>query len=134
MRVIPGLTRDPASLFSDVMDKTSHVYIMADRRNGTLYTGVTTDIIKRISEHRDGLIPGFTRDYGLKTLVWFEALADIETAIAREKSIKRWRREWKLDLIETLNPDWRDLWPTLTGGDAGLPLPREKRGPGSSPG
>jgi putative endonuclease len=116
------------------MDKTSHVYILTDRRNGTLYTGVTTDLIQRISQHRDGVFPGFTQDYDLKTLVWFEALADIETAIAREKSIKRWRREWKLELIETLNPDWRDLWPTLFGGEAGPPLHREKRGPGSSPG
>ena len=116
------------------MDKTSHVYILTDRRNGTLYTGVTTDIIQRISQHRDGVFPGFTLEYGLKHLVWYEALADIESAIAREKSIKRWRREWKLELIEGLNPEWRDLWPTLFGAEAGTPLHRAKRGLGPSPG
>jgi putative endonuclease len=115
------------------MDKTSHVYILTDRRNGTLHKRVCTNIIQRISQHREGVLAGFTQDYGLKTLFWFEALADIETAIAREKSIKRWRREWKLELIEALNPDWRDLWTTLFGGEAGPPLSREKRDPGSSP-
>jgi putative endonuclease len=80
------------------------------------------------------VFPGFTQDYSLKTLAWLEALADIETVIAREKSIKRWRREWKLELIEALKPDWRDLWPTLFGSEAGPPLHREKWAPGSSPG
>ncbi len=116
------------------MDKTSYVYILTNRRNGTLYTGVTTNIIQRISQHRDGIFPGFTLEYGLKHLVWYEALGDIESAIAREKSIKRWQRAWKLTLIEAANPDWRDLWPTLFGGEASAPLPREKLGPGSSPG
>ena len=91
------------------MDKTSYVYIMANHRNGTLYTGVTTDIVRRIDQHRGGVFPGFTLEHGIKTLLWYEALPDIETAIRREKAIKRWRREWKLALIEAHNPDWRDL-------------------------
>jgi putative endonuclease len=111
------------------MDKTSYVYILTNHRNGTLYTGVTSDIVRRISQHRDGIFPGFSQEYGLKALVWYEALPDIETAIRREKTIKRWRREWKLALIEAQNPEWRDLWPTLFGGNAGGPLPREKPGP-----
>ncbi|MBC7519507.1 MAG: GIY-YIG nuclease family protein, partial [Sandarakinorhabdus sp.] len=93
------------------MDKTSYVYILASQRNGTLYTGVTTNIIQRISQHRDGTFPGFTLEYSVKTLVWHEALPDIETAIRREKTIKRWHRASKLELIETQNPEWRDLWP-----------------------
>jgi len=116
------------------MDKTSHVYILTNRRNGALYTGVTTNIVQRISQHRHGTFGGFTQEYGLKSLVWYEALPDIETAIRREKTIKRWRRAWKLALIEAQNPDWCDLWPTLLGGRAGAPLPREQLGPGSSPG
>jgi len=106
------------------MDKTSYVYILASHRNGTLYTGVTTDIVRSISQHRDGSFPGFTLEHGIKALVWYEALADIETAIRREKTIKRWRREWKLALIEAQNPDWQDLWPTLFGGGAGAALDR----------
>ena len=74
------------------MDKTSNVYILASHRNGTFYTGVTSDIVLRISQHRDGVFPGFAQDHGITKLVWYEALADIATAIAREKSIKRWRR------------------------------------------
>ena len=116
------------------MDKTSYVYILGSHRNGTLYTGVTTDIVRRISQHRDGSFAGFTLEYGVKTLLWYEALADIEIAIRREKSIKRWRRDWKLALIEAQNPDWRDLWPTLFGNAAGAALLRKKLRPGSSPG
>ncbi|MBE5073446.1 GIY-YIG nuclease family protein [Erythrobacteraceae bacterium E2-1 Yellow Sea] len=85
------------------------VYILASRQNGTLYTGVTSDLIGRLHQHRKGLIPGFTRDYGVKRLVWFEPLATMEDAILREKRIKKWNRAWKLELIEESNPDWRDL-------------------------
>jgi putative endonuclease len=115
------------------MDKTSYVYILTSHRNGTFYTGVTTNIVQRISQHRVGTFPGFTKDHGITALVWYEALADIETAIAREKAIKRRRRERKMALVEALNPDWRDLWPCLFGGETGTALPR-KPGPGSSPG
>jgi putative endonuclease len=86
------------------------VYILASRRNGTLYTGVTSDLVGRISEHKQDLTPGFTTQYGVKTLVWWEAHDDIEQAILREKRIKRWRRGWKLALIEAANPQWRDLY------------------------
>ena len=85
------------------------VYIMASRRNGTLYVGVTNDLARRTSEHRLGTADGFTLKYGVKLLVWSESFIQITDAIAREKRIKRWRRAWKLDLIERQNPDWHDL-------------------------
>ncbi|WP_428028452.1 GIY-YIG nuclease family protein [Altererythrobacter sp.] len=85
------------------------VYLLASRRNGTLYVGVTSDLMGRIHKHREGLLPGFTRDYGVKRLVWFEPHATMEDAILREKRIKKWNRAWKLELIEKSNPDWNDL-------------------------
>ncbi|MCW0199929.1 GIY-YIG nuclease family protein [Sphingopyxis sp.] len=85
------------------------VYLLASRRNGTLYTGVTSNLLQRIHQHREGLIPGFTREYGVKFLMWFEQHATMDAAIQREKRIKKWNRAWKLELIETDNPDWRDL-------------------------
>ncbi len=86
---------------------------MASGRNGTLYTGVTTDLRRRAYEHREGLLEGFTRKYDVKRLVWFETHDSVTAAIAREKAIKRWRRVWKLALIEADNPQWRDLYETL---------------------
>jgi putative endonuclease len=85
------------------------VYIMASSRNGTLYTGVTSALIDRVRQHKLGAYDGFTRTYGCKRLVWYEAHAIMLDAIGREKRIKRWRREWKLALIEAQNPEWRDL-------------------------
>lgn len=85
------------------------MYILASRRNGTLYTGVTSRLSGRIWQHRIGAVPGFTRDYGVKLLVWFEQHATMESAIQREKRIKKWNRAWKLALIEASNPGWRDL-------------------------
>ena len=85
------------------------VYLLASRRNGTLYAGVTSNLMTRIHQHRNELLPGFTRDYGVKLLVWWEAHDTMEAAIFREKRIKKWNRAWKLDLIEAGNPDWRDL-------------------------
>jgi putative endonuclease len=96
------------------MEKQGYVYIMASRRNGTLYIGVTSDLPKRAYEHREGLIPGFTRKYGCKSLVWFAVFETIDAARARELQMKEWRRAWKLEAIEKLNPDWVDLAPTLT--------------------
>ena len=84
-------------------------YMLASQRNGTLYTGVTSDLMARIYLHRQGLVEGFTRQYGVKMLVWFEQHATMEQAIQREKRIKKWNRAWKLRLIEESNPDWRDL-------------------------
>ena len=92
------------------MERCSFVYLMASRRNGTLYTGVTTHLLRRVWEHREGVLEGFTKTYNVKRLVWFEQHASILEAIAREKSIKRWRRAWKLALIERDNPLWRDLY------------------------
>jgi putative endonuclease len=86
------------------------VYILASRRNGTLYVGVTNDLFRRVQEHREGLLPGFTRRYGVKLLVYFEEHGDISEAILREKRVKRWHRKWKLELIEAQNPQWKDLW------------------------
>lgn len=91
------------------------VYILASQRNGTLYVGVTNDLVRRISEHRQGAVPGFTKRHRIHRLVHMEAFQDIADAIEREKRLKRWRREWKLDLIETENPQWRDLWNDITG-------------------
>jgi putative endonuclease len=85
------------------------VYIVASHRNGTLYTGVTSSLMQRIYQHREGLLGGFTRDYGVKRLVWFEQHSTMEHAITREKRIKKWNRAWKIRLIEESNPDWRDL-------------------------
>ena len=95
-------------------DHVYWVYILASKRNGTLYTGVTSDLTRRIQAHREGLIPGFTKRYRVKLLVYFEHHQDINVAILREKRIKRWHREWKLELIESQNPQWRDLWLDLT--------------------
>jgi putative endonuclease len=91
------------------------VYLLASRRNGTLYCGVTSDLIKRVHEHRTDAVAGFTRKYGVHTLVWFEQHATMASAIAREKAIKDWRRRWKLELIEANNPMWRDLFLELLG-------------------
>jgi putative endonuclease len=85
------------------------VYLLASRRNGTIYTGVTSILLARIHQHRHGLVRGFTRDYGVKLLVWFEHHPTMESAITREKRIKKWNRAWKLELIEAGNPEWRDL-------------------------
>ena len=86
------------------------VYIMASRTNGTLYTGVTADFPRRVWEHRDDIIDGFTAKYGVKRLVWYREYDDITDAIAEEKRIKKWRRAWKIQLIEAMNPEWRDLY------------------------
>ncbi|MFN8693330.1 MAG: GIY-YIG nuclease family protein [Holosporales bacterium] len=85
------------------------VYILASGRNGTLYVGVTNSLQRRLYEHKNDIIEGFTKKYGVKTLVWFEIHDDIEQAIMREKQIKKWNRQWKLELIEKANPEWRDI-------------------------
>jgi putative endonuclease len=87
-----------------------YVYIMASQRNGTLYIGVTSDLVRRVHEHREGVVDGFTQRHAVKILVFFEVHESIEAAIQPEKSLKRWQRTWKLDLIERENPTWRDLW------------------------
>lgn len=87
-----------------------YVYILASKRNGTLYVGVTNNLIKRIWEHKNDFVGGFTEKYGVHTLVYFEQTESIEQAILREKQIKKWKRKWKLELIEKENPNWEDLY------------------------
>src|SRR5258707_7221780 len=91
------------------MDTAFFVYILASKRNGTLYIGVTNNLARRVAEHKANLVPGFTRKYGVDLLVYFEAFDSILEARAREHAMKRWRRAWKIELIEKFNPDWRDL-------------------------
>ena len=90
-----------------------YVYIMASRPNGTLYIGMTNDLVRRVYEHKEGLVDGFTRRHGVKTLVYFEIHQTAEQAIRREKTLKRWLRDWKIALIENGNPDWDDLYQRL---------------------
>ncbi len=95
--------------------KQPTVYILASQRNGTLYIGVTSDLVKRIWEHKNKLVEGFTQKYNVHQLVYFEQHQDMISAITREKQLKKWNRAWKLALIEKTNPDWRDLWPDICG-------------------
>jgi putative endonuclease len=93
--------------------KTYWVYILCSKRNGTPYVGVTGNLVRRIYEHRNGLVPGFTKLYNTSKLVHAEAFRDVRDAIYREKCIKKWNRAWKINLIEQNNPEWRDLYETL---------------------
>jgi len=90
------------------------VYIMASRLRGTLYVGVTSNLVQRVWQHREGVIEGFTKDYGVKLLVYFEQHGTMPLAIQREHNIKHWKRQWKIELIEGLNPKWEDLWRRIT--------------------
>jgi len=92
------------------MEKQFYVYMLASKRNGTLYIGVTSDLIQRIWQHKQKLIGGFTKKYNVGKLVYFEVHADVESAIIREKQMKKWRRAWKIRLIVSENPDWKDLF------------------------
>ena len=89
------------------------VYILASERNGTLYIGVTSDLVKRVWEHQSDFVEGFTKQYQVHTLVWYEVHGDMESAIVREKQLKEWKRQWKVELIEKSNPYWNDLYPTI---------------------
>ncbi len=111
------------------MERDPAVYIMASGFHGTIYTGVTSDLLQRIHQHREGTLAGFTAEHGCKRLVWFESGGSMEGAIAREKQLKNWRREWKVALIEEGNPMWRDL-----AEDFGFPSLIRKVDPGSGPG
>ncbi|HXK55278.1 MAG: GIY-YIG nuclease family protein [Gammaproteobacteria bacterium] len=92
------------------MERQPCVYTLANKRNGTLYTGVTSNLLKRVWEHKNNLTEGFTSKYSVHTLVWYEMHETMESAIQREKTIKNWKREWKIKTIEELNPHWRDLY------------------------
>ena len=93
--------------------KQPAVYILASQRNGTLYVGVTSDLAQRVWQHKNDVVEGFTKEYGVHLLVWFELHEDMESAIIREKRLKKWNREWKLRLIEGKNPDWQDLYESI---------------------
>ena len=93
--------------------KSSYVDILASQRNGTLYIGVTDDLSRRVYEHKQGMIEGFTKTYNVKRLVWYEVYEEITFAIQREKQMKKWNRDWKLKVIEEINPEWNDLYETL---------------------
>jgi putative endonuclease len=92
---------------------TYYVYILASKPRGTLYVGVTNNLIRRVFEHQNKLIEGFTERYDVSLLVWYESSESIESAIAYEKKLKRWRREWKIEMIENQNPEWVDLYPKI---------------------
>ena len=93
--------------------KQPSVYILASKRNGTLYVGVTSDLIRRVWQHTSDLVDGFTKRYGVHNLVWYESCDDMTVAIAREKAIKEWQRAWKIRLIQEANPEWKDLYDEL---------------------
>jgi putative endonuclease len=90
------------------------VYMLASRKHGTLYIGVTNDLIRRVYQHKEKILKGFTKEYSVVRLVWYETHDDIVAAIEREKKLKKWRREWKINLIEEDNPNWDDLYPAIT--------------------
>lgn len=130
----PGFRRDDGLDYKRG-SMPGYVYILASRRYGTLYTGVTSNLGQRITQHREGLIPGFTRQYGVTRLVYIETFDDIRDAIIREKRIKEWKRDWKIELIERNNPLWDDLAVPMFG----LPLmparePRPTTAKGMGPG
>ncbi len=91
-----------------------YVYLLASRRHGTLYIGVTKNLVRRVHEHKTKAVPGFTEKYGVDRLVWFESYDDPMSAIAREKELKKWRRDWKISLVEADNPDWRDVFAAIS--------------------
>ena len=107
---MPSFRHKPESSIINTMSKQPCVYILASDRNGTLYVGVTSDLTKRVWEHKNDLVPGFTKRYGVHDLVWYELHDSMESAISREKAIKEWKRQWKLELIECENPVWKDLY------------------------
>ncbi len=95
------------------MNKQPCVYILASKKNGTLYIGVTSNLIQRVWQHKNGLAPGFTKKYNVHILVYYEQHENMASAITREKQMKKWNRAWKIDLIERENPQWEDLWPKI---------------------
>jgi putative endonuclease len=100
-----------------IMQRKPAVYILASKRNGTLYIGVTSNLVKRVWEHKEDLVEGFTKKYGVHRLVYYEVFDTMPEAIRREKQMKRWHRAWKLRVIEGLNPEWRDLWEDFDATD-----------------
>jgi putative endonuclease len=97
-----------------VKTRNFYVYILCSKTNGTLYTGITSDVVKRVYEHKNNLVDGFTKKYGVHNLVWYEIHESPESAITREKQMKKWKRAWKFKLIEQFNPDWADLYESIS--------------------
>ncbi|MBN1626038.1 MAG: GIY-YIG nuclease family protein [Deltaproteobacteria bacterium] len=95
------------------MIKQPYVYVLSNKRNGTLYIGVTSELAKRVWQHKNSVVEGFSKRYDLHHLVWYEPHENMESAITREKKMKKWNREWKVKLIEKMNPDWKDLYETI---------------------
>jgi putative endonuclease len=112
---MPGLTRHPG-LSPDTMKNEFYVYILASKKNGTIYIGMTSDLIKRVWEHKNKFVKGFTDKYDVNELVYFEKHESVERAIEREKKLKNWKRKWKLDLIEKDNYMWKDLYNDILPG------------------
>ena len=109
------------------MNKRPAVYILANKKNGTLYVGVTSDLIKRVWEHKNNLVYGFTKRYSVHKLMWYELHETMISAITREKTLKNWKRAWKMELIEENNPLWRDLYETISPLDSGSNCLRSKQ-------
>lgn len=103
-----------------MVSKTYYIYILASKRNGTLYIGVTNNLVRRVYEHKNDFIKGFTERYGVHTLVYYEQCESADSAIQREKRLKSWHRKWKIRLIEEVNPNWKDLYQEITGLDSSL--------------
>ena len=110
------------------MNRQPAVYLLASDRNGTLYAGVTSDLIARTWQHREHVVDGFSKSYDVTKLVWYELHSTMESAITREKQIKKWNRAWKIELIEKMNPYWNDLWPTIIGQNKTKTLDSRFRG------
>jgi putative endonuclease len=104
---------DTGGVGPSVLTKTYCVSLLASKRNGTLYVGVTNDLVRRVWEHREHVVPGFTKRYDVTKLIWFEVHNSIEAAITREKQIKAWKRQWMIDLFRDSNSDWSDLYPSI---------------------
>ena len=114
--------------------KQPAVYLLASQRNGTLYIGVTSNLIQRVWQHREGVVEGFTKQHDVKTLVWYEQHATMESAISKEKAMKKWLRQWKLATIEKTNPYWRDLWPEIIGAEPPAVVPAKAETQSAAPG
>ena len=115
---MPWAVRSLARLirwWRNIRVKRPCVYLLASQRNGTLYVGVTSDLVQRVYQHRSDAVEGFTQKFQVHTLAWYELHETMESAIVREKQIKKWNRKWKLRIIEEFNPSWRDLWPEILG-------------------
>jgi putative endonuclease len=108
-----GVGRGPISRVEREMDRYFYVYILTNRRYGTLYVGITNDLVRRVWEHRNNAVPGFTREHELHRLVWYEQHATALEAIRQEKLIKKWHRDWKVNLVQRMNPDWEDLFESI---------------------